>query len=161
MITKKEKEELIKKAVEVSKNAYHPVTSSGTGAAVLTEKGNIYCGCNVQSVISGLGTCAERCAIDNAVSHGEYKFKAIAVYFPSEKITKPSKITEIKVEKFPRLKTKIGEFDRVVGGGIVYGSLGLLAGHPGIGKSTLLLTIAGKIAEEGVKVLYVSAEDGI
>ncbi|MCD6407470.1 AAA family ATPase, partial [bacterium] len=77
----------------------------------------------------------------------------------TEKITKPSKITEIKVEKFPRLKTKIGEFDRVVGGGIVYGSLGLLAGHPGIGKSTLLLTIAGKIAEEGVKVLYVSAEE--
>ena len=77
----------------------------------------------------------------------------------TEKITKPSKITEIKIEKFPRLKTKIGEFDRVVGGGIVYGSLGLLAGHPGIGKSTLLLTIAGKIAEEGVKVLYVSAEE--
>lgn len=75
-----------------------------------------------------------------------------------EKIVKPSKITDIKIEEFPRLKTKIGEFDRVVGGGIVYGSLNLLAGHPGIGKSTLLLTIAGKVSDR-VKVLYVSAEE--
>ncbi|MCM8829757.1 MAG: DNA repair protein RadA, partial [Candidatus Omnitrophica bacterium] len=71
----------------------------------------------------------------------------------------PEKITDIKAEKFLRTPTGINEFDRVTGGGIVSGSLILLAGEPGVGKSTLLLCLAGKTALEGKKVLYISAEE--
>jgi DNA repair protein RadA/Sms len=59
----------------------------------------------------------------------------------------------------PRLPLGIGEFDRVLGGGVVPGSLVLIGGDPGIGKSTLLLQVAAKIAESGKKVLYVSGEE--
>ena len=60
-----------------------------------------------------------------------------------------------------RINTGIYEFDRVLGGGIVKGSLTLLGGDPGIGKSTLLLTIAGLLSEKGIPVLYVSGEESI
>ncbi len=60
-------------------NAYCPVSEFPVGAAVLTQDGNIYQGCNVESVISGLGTCAERCAIDHSVAHGEYMIRAIGI----------------------------------------------------------------------------------
>jgi cytidine deaminase len=84
-LTKEIKERLVQAAVRASKNAYHPVTRSGTGSAVLTKEGRIYVGCNVQSVISGLGCCSERCAIYSAAAHGAYNFEAIAIFFPSKK----------------------------------------------------------------------------
>ncbi len=71
----------------------------------------------------------------------------------------PEKIHQIEVEKVSRVATGIGEFDRVTGGGIVHGTLALMAGEPGIGKSTLLLSIAGKLSGLGKKVLYISAEE--
>lgn len=74
-------------------------------------------------------------------------------------VTSPEKITEIEADSFLRTPTKINEFDRVTGGGTVSGSLILLAGEPGVGKSTLLLSIAGHLAEGNKKVLYVSAEE--
>ncbi len=70
---------LIQEAAKAMKNAYVPITRHKVGAALLTEKGNMYIGSNVQSVISGLGTCAERAAVDSMVAHGEYKIKAICV----------------------------------------------------------------------------------
>jgi len=57
------------------------------------------------------------------------------------------------------LKTRIGEFDRVLGGGIVAGSIVLIGGDPGIGKSTLLLQVSDRLSQEGQKVLYVSGEE--
>lgn len=60
-------------------NAYCPITGFPVGAAVLSATGNIYQGCNVQSVTSGMGVCAERSAIDHAVACGEYCLAAIAV----------------------------------------------------------------------------------
>ena len=83
-LTKKEIAKLIEKAKEGMKNAYCPIHNFPTGSAVLTTKGNFYLGCNVESVISGLGTCSERCAIDNAISNGDYKIKAIAIISPFE-----------------------------------------------------------------------------
>ncbi len=59
----------------------------------------------------------------------------------------------------PRKSTGIGEFDRVTGGGLVRGSAVLVGGDPGIGKSTLLLQIAGKIAKAGSRVVYISGEE--
>jgi len=67
-------------------------------------------------------------------------------------------LNEISIGKKDRVETGIGEFDRVVGGGIVAGSLVLVSGEPGIGKSTLLLMISGKLAKEK-KVLYISGEE--
>jgi DNA repair protein RadA/Sms len=68
-------------------------------------------------------------------------------------------ITDIEVKAESRLTTGISEADRVLGGGIVKGSLVLLGGEPGAGKSTLALAIAGNIAENGKKVIYLSAEE--
>ncbi|NQT17431.1 MAG: cytidine deaminase [Planctomycetes bacterium] len=73
-----ELEKLAKSAREGMSNAYCPRTHFPVGAAVLTSTGSIFHGCNVESVISGLGTCAERSAIDHAIAHGEYRFRAIA-----------------------------------------------------------------------------------
>ena len=61
------------------KNAYAVVSSFPVGAAVLTSTGNVFQGCNTESVISGMGVCAERSAIDHAVACGEYLFEAVAV----------------------------------------------------------------------------------
>jgi|SRR3989338_5083558 len=80
---------LVNAAVDASKNAFHPITSKGVGAAVLTAEDEIFQGCNVQTTISGLGTCAEQCAIYHAVARGKYDYKAVAVYFPTRKFIKP------------------------------------------------------------------------
>ena len=69
------------------------------------------------------------------------------------------KYTEIEASKADRLSTSIGEFDRVLGGGIVPGSLVLLGGEPGIGKSTLLLQAAANFAQTVGPVLYASGEE--
>lgn len=60
---------------------------------------------------------------------------------------------------FSRIDTKIGELNRVLGGGIVGGSLTLISGEPGIGKSTIIMQAANNIALQGKKVLYVSGEE--
>ncbi len=70
-------------------------------------------------------------------------------------------ITIKNIQKKERLITKISEFDRVVGGGFITDSVVLLAGDPGIGKSTLTLQICGKMAEIGQKVLYFSGEESV
>ncbi|MGQ9507213.1 MAG: cytidine deaminase [Candidatus Bathycorpusculaceae bacterium] len=59
------------------------------GAAVLAEDDKIYEGCNVESWISGLGTCAERCAIDHAILHGNRKIQEIAVVMDKENKNEP------------------------------------------------------------------------
>ncbi len=69
------------------------------------------------------------------------------------------KYADIEASKADRLSTGIGEFDRVLGGGIVPGSLVLLGGEPGIGKSTLLLQAAAHFARDVGTVLYASAEE--
>ena len=58
-----------------------------------------------------------------------------------------------------RLKTGIGELDGILGGGLVPGSLLLLGGDPGIGKSTLMLQLAASLAQAGANVLYLSGEE--
>lgn len=75
---------------------------------------------------------------------------------PSKKIAKPLRVNEISTDKEIRLNTFDLEFNRVLGGGLVPGSLTLLGGEPGVGKSTLLLQIALKLP---YKTLYVSGEE--
>ena len=71
--------ELIIKAIEARANAYAPYSKFKVGAAVLTEDGKIYSGCNIENASFGATNCAERTAIFKAVSDGYTKIKAVAV----------------------------------------------------------------------------------
>ena len=73
--------------------------------------------------------------------------------------TKPSLINDIHIGEEVRISTNISEFDRILGGGLVQGSLVLIAGDPGICKSTILLQTSGELCKNGQKILYVSAEE--
>lgn len=77
----------------------------------------------------------------------------------SGKTSKAEAITDITIEKEERVKTKLVEFNRVLGGGVVPGSLVLIGGDPGIGKSTLLLQVSAQLNNGGGTVLYVSGEE--
>ena len=68
---------------------------------------------------------------------------------------------QLKRSDEPRIDTDLGELNRVLGGGIVPGSLILTAGDPGIGKSTLLLQVSSLLANKGHRVLYISGEESI
>lgn len=87
--------------------------------------------------------------VKNHIAHSKYQ-KSSTPRIASQ----PQKLSEIKHIEKDRLKSGIGEFDRVMGGGIVPGSVTLLAGDPGIGKSTLLLHVLSKIGG-----LYVAGEE--
>lgn len=73
------KKELIKKALEAKEMAYAPYSEFKVGAALLTDKGNIYTGCNIECASYSPTICAERTAIAKAVSEGERKIEIIAV----------------------------------------------------------------------------------
>ncbi|TLS35545.1 DNA repair protein RadA [Pseudalkalibacillus caeni] len=75
--------------------------------------------------------------------------------------SRPESIQNVEKEIEPRINTRIQELNRVLGGGIVPGSLVLVGGDPGIGKSTLLLQTSSKLAEAGHKVLYISGEESV
>lgn len=72
-------EKLMQKAIEARQNAYAPYSGFKVGAALLTDKGKIYKGCNIENAAYGLCNCAERTAFFKAISDGERKFAAIAI----------------------------------------------------------------------------------
>ena len=74
---------------------------------------------------------------------------------------KPALLSEIRLEKEDRISTGFKELDRVLGDGIVAGSLVLVGGDPGIGKSTLLLQVCRHLAAAGQRVLYISGEESL
>lgn len=74
---------------------------------------------------------------------------------------KAQSIISIESDKEPRILTGIGELNRVLGGGIVPGSLVLVGGDPGIGKSTLLLQTSHALTTQGLRVLYISGEESV
>jgi DNA repair protein RadA/Sms len=73
--------------------------------------------------------------------------------------SKPLALGEVEVDGLPRLVSGISELDRVLGGGAVPGSIILLGGEPGVGKSTLALQVAARVQRQGRRVLYVSGEE--
>ncbi len=75
--------------------------------------------------------------------------------------SKPVRVTEVAHEESPRMQTHMKEFDRLLGGGIMQGSLSLVGGDPGIGKSTLLMQASNAIARQGLVVLYVCGEESV
>ncbi len=74
---------------------------------------------------------------------------------------KPAGLSQISMEERSRVLTGLGELDRVLGGGLVPGSLVLVGGDPGIGKSTLLLQVCRLLSLKGKKVLYISGEESL
>lgn len=73
----------------------------------------------------------------------------------------PSPITEVRSGQTSRVSTQISEFDRVLGGGVVEGSLMLIGGDPGIGKSTLLTQVASNLSRDSGRTLYISGEESV
>lgn len=79
MLTKVEIDNLISSARDAQANAFAHRSGHKFGAALLTTDGQIFAGCNTEAVISGLGVCAERSAVDHAVVHGKYEYRALLV----------------------------------------------------------------------------------
>ncbi len=107
-----------------------------------------------------LGRCPECGSWDSLAEEAEVTPARSRGYMPvSPRKIKPRTIASVAQTKVERLVTGIREFDRVLGGGVVPGSLVLLGGTPGIGKSTILLDAGLRFAQRGVSVLYVSGEE--
>jgi DNA repair protein RadA/Sms len=108
-----------------------------------------------------MGRCPECGNWQSFVEEFEIKAtKSKSYSMDDEKSGSPMRLSEINMEREERIKTGIGELDRVLGSGIVRGSVVLVGGSPGIGKSTLLLQIAGtETLLKGNDILYVSGEE--
>ena len=106
-----------------------------------------------------LGKCPECSSWSSFIEEVEHSsdLKSSSVLLPD--VFPPMKLNDIKMGSEIRVKTNISELDRVLGGGIVQGSLILIAGDPGIGKSTILLQTSGELCKQNKKVLYISAEE--
>lgn len=106
-----------------------------------------------------LGRCPECGGWDTLVEEAEVSVKSKSYLPTNNEKLKPRTIASVAQTQVERLATGIREFDRVLGGGVVPGSLVLLGGTPGIGKSTILLDAGLRYAQQGIKVLYVSGEE--
>ena len=112
--------------------------------------------CGTQSP-KWLGKCPQCNEWNTFVEEVISKGSDVKVGFKSNKVSKPTLVSEIEYTNEKRMVTNDKEFNRVLGGGIVHGSLVLLGGDPGIGKSTLLLQFA--LSSKNKKILYVSGEE--
>lgn len=114
------------------------------------------CGYNSPKWVGRCPSCGEWNTLVQEVIEKEDKKTAVS-WKSVNLASRPKAITEIVYENEPRIVTKDGELNRVLGGGIVQGSLVLIGGEPGIGKSTLMLQIALTLSDR--RVLYVSGEE--
>jgi len=107
-----------------------------------------------------MGKCPDCNSWNSFIEIKEEKTKGKSTRFSSlSKEVKPLPLTSVEKEEITRINTGISEFDRSLGGGFVPGSLVLIGGEPGIGKSTLMLQVCKNIANKGEKVLYFSGEE--
>lgn len=128
--------------------------------AVTKNKSVFICQSCGYEAIKWSGRCPE-CGEWNSLTEEvrqQVSSKAKSVAQSIERSVNVSKLSEITSDDSERYKTGVGELDRVLGGGIVAGSVTLLSGDPGIGKSTLLLQMCQYLGEE-LKILYVSGEE--
>src|ERR671930_1744998 len=94
-------------------------------------------------------------------SPGRARADHTAAAGPRAAQARPVPLPEVDLEAAPRLRLRWDELNRVLGGGVVPGSLVLLGGEPGVGKSTLLLHLAAQAAAGGEKVLYATGEESV
>ncbi|MCX7951519.1 MAG: DNA repair protein RadA [Clostridiales bacterium] len=112
--------------------------------------------CGYES-LKWMGKCPE-CGVWNSFVE-EIENPSNKTFLATTSIAMPLTVDEIEITEEERFKTGSNELDRVLGGGIVKGSLILVGGDPGIGKSTLLLQVSKNLSVEGYKVFYVSGEE--
>ncbi len=98
--------------------------------------------------------------VEEPKDNGKTKKMKAATTFGGEE-NEPVQLNAVTMEETQRISTNMPELDRVLGGGIVTGSLTLVGGDPGIGKSTLLLQVCKNLSDNGQKVLYVSGEESL
>ncbi len=103
-----------------------------------------------------VGRCGECQAWGSVAERGAQGIKQVAVSTPG---ISALRISEVATETAQRKRTGVGELDRVLGGGLVPGAVVLLAGEPGVGKSTLLIDVAAQWSATGEKTLYISGEE--
>ena len=108
-----------------------------------------------------LGQCPMCKAWNSLVEEPVAKTKTVSRGISVNTYKKPAKLSEIQLEDEDRFKTGFEELDRVLGGGVVRGSLVLVGGDPGIGKSTLLLQVCKNISDDNRTVLYISGEESL
>jgi len=120
-----EERKLVELASEAKEKAYAPYSKFRVGAAILTDRGKVYTGVNIENASYGATNCAERTAIFKAVSEGEKKIKAIAIASDSDELIFPCGICRQVISEFGDRDTKIicsrknGEYE-------VYSADGLL-----------------------------------
>ncbi len=107
-----------------------------------------------------MGQCPG-CREWNTFVEEEFRDREEARRGGSSRRARVCRLSEIEVKDEDRLGTGFGELDRVLGGGIVPGSMVLVGGDPGIGKSTLLLQMCRSLTETGKKILYISGEESL
>jgi len=117
------------------------------------------CGWTTVKWVGRCGACHQWGTVLSAPENTGFTQMIAPQRISDEKIARP--ITAIQVETVERWCTGNDEFDRVLGGGIVPGSVILLSGEPGVGKSTLLLEVASRVAATRRRVLYASAEESV
>ncbi|WP_203568968.1 DNA repair protein RadA [Aestuariimicrobium ganziense] len=108
------------------------------------------------TTVRWVGRCGECQAWGSVVAKGAPKLQHVDSTVPA---TKAVPISEVPAGQADRRLTGISELDRVLGGGLVPGVVALLAGEPGVGKSTLLLEVAARWAKSGQRTLYVTGEE--
>lgn len=95
------------------------------------------------------------------INAGKNKKNTVSQNVFGREKSEPLELCKVTMEETQRISTQMPELDRVLGGGIVNGSLTLVGGDPGIGKSTLLLQVCKNLSDNGQKVLYVSGEESM
>ena len=93
-------QDLIRRAMKVREYSYSPYSNFSVGAAILSESGKIYTGCNIENSSFGATICAERCAISKAVSEGHKNIQKIAIVSSSGDFTPPCGICRQVMEEF-------------------------------------------------------------
>ncbi len=116
------------------------------------------CGYQSAKWLGKCPSCSEWNTLEEQVLIDEKKSKNASAPY-SGKSSPAVQLSKLQAPDYMRIKTGTDELDRVLGGGLVSGSVVLISGEPGIGKSTLLMQICGTIADEGKKILYVSGEE--
>jgi len=106
-----------------------------------------------------LGRCPD-CQAWNSFSEMTVQ-ATVAMSRPAGPFSPPQELSEVEIEAADRRPLPLPEFDRVLGGGLVAGSLVLISGDPGIGKSTLLLQAAAALADDDSRVVYVTGEETV
>jgi DNA repair protein RadA/Sms len=116
------------------------------------------CGATVLKWAGQCRACGEWNTLQETIVEARKSQPAAHSWMP---LSQPQPLTEIDADRFQRLPVASGELARVLGGGIVPGSVVLVGGDPGIGKSTLLLQVSAQLSEENGPVLYISGEESV